>query len=203
MYKFKPSVARWEDVETVETHNLRILEANIIKRRHPHLGESEFLNISAKRWVNVVPLVVGEVNCITPRKILIIEQFRHGPGEPVLEWPAGVVEDGEEPLAAALREVAEETGYEPVSAKVLGWTRPNAAFFNNKLYTVVMFVKPGGKQDLDEHEDIKVHTVTMDDIDRLIDAGDFNTGSNLSALKLYERWGGTHYGMDWYAEDAD
>jgi 8-oxo-dGTP pyrophosphatase MutT (NUDIX family) len=44
-------------------------------------------------------------------EILVVRQFRPALGETTMEFPAGAIESGESPLAAAEREVLEETGY--------------------------------------------------------------------------------------------
>lgn len=44
-------------------------------------------------------------------KVILAKQFRPGPEEILLEMPGGGVEKNEEPLAAAKRELLEETGY--------------------------------------------------------------------------------------------
>jgi 8-oxo-dGTP pyrophosphatase MutT (NUDIX family) len=43
--------------------------------------------------------------------IVMVEQYRHGLGRTSLELPAGVIDQGESPLAAAQRELREETGF--------------------------------------------------------------------------------------------
>ncbi len=55
--------------------------------------------------VGVVALVPG-----TPRKLLLIRQFRPPLNAYSIEFPAGLVDSGESPAEAALRELAEETG---------------------------------------------------------------------------------------------
>lgn len=46
-------------------------------------------------------------------KILLVKQFRAGCNDSIYELPAGIVENNENPLERALKEVAEETGYFP------------------------------------------------------------------------------------------
>jgi ADP-ribose pyrophosphatase len=59
--------------------------------------------------VDIAPFAV--VLALTPdRRVALVEQYRHALGRRVLELPAGHIPDGEEPLAAAQRELLEETG---------------------------------------------------------------------------------------------
>ncbi len=52
------------------------------------------------------------VVALTPaREILLERLYKHGPREIVLDVPSGLIEDGEAPLAAAQRELLEETGH--------------------------------------------------------------------------------------------
>jgi ADP-ribose pyrophosphatase len=44
-------------------------------------------------------------------EVVLVRSYKHGPRTVSLAVPAGYVEDGEEPLAAAKRELREETGY--------------------------------------------------------------------------------------------
>lgn len=43
--------------------------------------------------------------------LVVVRQYRHAVGRTLLELPAGTVERGEAPLAAAKRELLEETGF--------------------------------------------------------------------------------------------
>lgn len=46
-----------------------------------------------------------------PPKVLLARQYRYAAGQPLWELPAGRIDHGEAPLAAAKRELLEETGY--------------------------------------------------------------------------------------------
>lgn len=90
--------------------------------------EHDFYCIEAPDWINIIPLTArGEV--------VMIEQYRHGTGEVTLEIPGGMVDEGETPLAAAGREMLEETGYDSREVILLGRTRPNPAIQDNWIHT--------------------------------------------------------------------
>jgi ADP-ribose pyrophosphatase len=57
------------------------------------------------------PAVVVVARTAATASLILIEQYRVPFERPVLEFPAGLVDLGEQPAAAALRELAEETGY--------------------------------------------------------------------------------------------
>lgn len=61
--------------------------------------------------------------------VVLFEQFRVGPGRTLLELPGGYVEQGEDPEAAAHRELSEETGYRSSSVYYAGseWWSANSS----------------------------------------------------------------------------
>jgi ADP-ribose pyrophosphatase len=61
--------------------------------------------------IKVEPQIVT-IFCLTrENQVVMVRQFRPGPGEILMDMPGGAVEPGEEPGAAAARELLEETGY--------------------------------------------------------------------------------------------
>jgi len=53
-------------------------------------------------------------------KVILEEQYKHGVGAVVLTLPTGAIEPGENPMAAAQRELREETGYAAADWRPLG-----------------------------------------------------------------------------------
>lgn len=117
--------------------------------------------VNAPDWVTIIVESKG--------KLLIEKQLRYGSASIVEEFPCGMVEKGENPLDAAVRELEEETGFKIIDkSKIvkLGQVNPNPAFMTNTMHYFyvdldkVKHVKT--KQKLDMHESIKFFFEDMD-----------------------------------------
>ena len=65
------------------------------------------------------PGAVAIVPFLPDGKIVLVRQYRYAVGKPLLEIPAGTLEEGEDPVECAMRELKEETGYEASELKAL------------------------------------------------------------------------------------
>ena len=96
-------------------------------RVEPAGAERDFVVMETPDWVNVVPL--------TPDgQVVLVRQYRHGIRRSSLEAPGGMVDPGESPEQAAVRELQEETGYAPERIRLLGRVSPNPAIQDNWCY---------------------------------------------------------------------
>jgi ADP-ribose pyrophosphatase len=127
--------------------------------------ERPFWVLHSNDWVNVIPLTdEGEV--------VMVRQWRHGTGEITLEIPGGLIETGEAPAAAAVRELCEETGHAGDRVESLGVVTTNPALFDNRTHTfLISGCRRVGALEQDLGEDIAVETVALARIPALIADG--------------------------------
>jgi 8-oxo-dGTP pyrophosphatase MutT (NUDIX family) len=125
-------------------------------------AEHDFVVLDSPDWVNVVPL--------TPEgQVVLINQYRHGIGRATLEIPGGIVDPQETPQQAAVRELAEETGYVPDRVRALGRVTPNPAILSNYCYTYLAEgCRPATEPELDPLERIEVLLRPPEEIPELI-----------------------------------
>jgi 8-oxo-dGTP pyrophosphatase MutT (NUDIX family) len=119
-------------------------------------------------WVNVVAVTADQ-------KVVLIRQYRHGLGQVHFEIPAGTTEAGEASMEeAARRELREETGYGGGRWSAFATLSANPALTNNLTHTFLAEdVVQLGKANPDADEDLRVHLVTIDELERLMDDGGF------------------------------
>jgi ADP-ribose diphosphatase len=109
-------------------------------------------------WANIVALTKN-------REVVLVKQYRHGVCESLLEFPGGVVEEGEDPLEGARRELLEETGYTASQWIQIGQIYPNPALQTNALHCfLAVDVEHVSAQNLDAGEDIEVHLMPFDEL---------------------------------------
>lgn len=119
----------WERVDTEKIADCRVFEVFRDEGIDPQTGgRHDFFRIKAPDWINIVPITSDQL-------VVMIEQYRHGSRDVTLEIPGGMVDAGESPLAAAGREMLEETGFDAPEIKYLGKTRPNPALQDNWIHT--------------------------------------------------------------------
>ena len=142
----------------------------------------DFYVLDMPDWVQVLAL--------TPHgQFVMVEQFRHGTRRVTIEFTAGLVEPGETPAECAVRELEEETGYVGGRVEVLGEVDPNAALQRNRLFLVLIRdCRPTGTKDEDPGEVVRPCVVEPNEVDAMLENGDFRDAYGILAWDFYRRW---------------
>jgi ADP-ribose pyrophosphatase len=146
--------------------------------------ESDFFVIEAPNWINIIALTKDE-------EVVLIEQFRHGTEEITLEIPSGMIDDGEEPIATARRELLEETGFSSENIVLIGKSNPNPAIQNNEMFHyLAVDCEKNGETNFDEHESIITKMFPLGEIDKLIENGKFAHSLAVAAFQYFSIYRG-------------
>lgn len=152
----------------------KVLESSYFRPRFRidkcELGNGKLLDATIfefRSWANIVALT-------TNNEVVLVSQYRHGVCDVLLEFPGGVVEDGEDPLDGAKRELLEETGYTSSKLVQVGQIYPNPALQTNTLYCyLALDAEKVSEQSLDAGEDIEVRLMPLDELIEMAKRGEF------------------------------
>jgi ADP-ribose pyrophosphatase len=171
------SSLNWEFVRSESGPNLVLFKTRFDWMKNPrNSSQLKAVVLETSDWVNIVAL--------TPEgKILVVSQFRFGVGKTTVEIPAGLIESGEAPPEAAIRELKEETGYTTKDWEYLGWVEANPAFLDNRCHMwLARNVIKDHSPELDESEDVCVDELSIEEIFREIREGRMRNSLTLLAL---------------------
>lgn len=104
--------------------------------------------------------------------VVLTRQFRPGAERVLWELPGGFVDDGESPVDAAARELREETGYEAAELQVVAAVFPSAYSTEQRHAVVARGCRRTARPDTDEDERVEVRLVSLDELRRVLRAGD-------------------------------
>ena len=132
--------------------------------------------VELPNWANAVVVTLNN-------EIVLVKQYRYPVDAVTLELPGGVINDGEDPMLAALRETQEETGYTSNQIQLICKTAPNPAINDNTAYFyLIENAVPTAHTNPDFFEDIEVVLYSKSDFIQLLQQNKIMHGVQLGPI---------------------
>lgn len=157
---------RWRRGSRHPGSDYKIFTTHFVDASHPPTGKTKrFSIIEAVDWVNVIAVTPDD-------RVVLVRQYRAGSDSICLEIPGGMVDAGESPLEAAVRELEEETGFTATRWKPLGTVLPNPAIQGNRLHSfLALGAARTASQRLDTSEVIAIDVVPLAEVQEMLRDG--------------------------------
>lgn len=174
----------WKRISSEQIADCRVFKVREdLCERESDKMQSTFFVLENPDWVNIIAVTAsGEV--------VLIEQYRFGTEEIILEVPGGMIDENESPEIAARRELLEETGFSSDEFILLGKSHPNPAIQNNSIYHyLALNCEKTEETKFDEHESVFTKLFSFKEIKNLILEGKITHSLVIAAfyyLKLKE-----------------
>lgn len=136
---------------------------------------------------SVVILAVDDSKSKRDPLIVMERQYRHAARQYLLEVPAGKKEEGEDGLAAAKRELLEETGYRARRWRKMTRYFASPGFLGEFLEIYFASELTKGEAHPEYDEQLQIRLMPLSKLLSLIEAGRVHDGKTLISVMLYDR----------------
>jgi ADP-ribose pyrophosphatase len=155
----------------------KIMTVRVDRVRLPNGAEATREVVEHADAVTIVP-IDGDGN------VVLVRQYRHALGMDLLELPAGGIEDGEEPLVAAQRELREETGLAAGSLVVLGGFYSAPGFLTEYLHLFLATDLTESPLAPDPDEFVEVVRIPVPELQAMIARGDVQDSKTIAGVAM-------------------
>lgn len=136
----------------------------------------------AQREYVVHPGAVLIVPMLENGDLVLERQFRYPMRRAYIEFPAGKIDAGEDPLVTGKRELYEETGYTAQHWQYLTAIHPCIGYSNEVIHIYLATGLTSGKAQLDVDEQVQVFTMTVREMLDAMRNGEILDGKTMLAL---------------------
>jgi ADP-ribose pyrophosphatase len=136
---------------------------------------------------SVVILAVDDTKSKRDPTIVMERQYRHAAKQYLLEVPAGKMEEGEQALAAAKRELLEETGFKAKRWRKLIRYFASPGFLGEWMQVFIAQGLVTGDAQPEYDEQIEIEMIPLSGLLAMIEQGRIYDGKTLISVMLYAR----------------
>jgi ADP-ribose pyrophosphatase len=144
--------------------------------------------VEADRDIIVHPGSVVVLPIFKDGRVLLIRQYRHSVGEFLWELVAGRKEPNENPVAAARRELIEETGYTAKRLRKLMRVVPTPGFVNEWMWIFAAEGLTEGAAQPEEDEKITPRIFSLKQAEKMIERGTLRDAKSICGILYYMRF---------------
>ncbi|OHB68084.1 MAG: NUDIX hydrolase [Planctomycetes bacterium RBG_13_63_9] len=136
------------------------------------------------------PGAVAILPLLEDGRVCLVENYRAAVEETLIELPAGTLEPGEDPVATARRELAEETGYRAGRIQWLATFYTSPGILDEKMRLYLATGLEAGPPALEPGEDIRRLLATWEEALDMIRDGRIRDAKTILGLLRYEAFAG-------------
>ena len=152
---------------------------------------------TAQREYIIHPGAVVVVPLLDDGRLVVERQYRYPLSRVMLEFPAGKLEAGEPPLACAIRELAEETGYRAAQWARAGILHNAIAYSNEGIEIWFARGLRSGPRGLDDGEFLDVEIASAEALQAQAQAGTLTDAKTLIGLLWLQNWRAGRWPLVW------
>ena len=172
-----PKQERWEELSSDSVYDGRFLSVKRNNITDPQGKQKTYEIVERSDLVSVVTVLNNQLT--------LIRVVRYPTNEVSWEFPSGLIDAGETPEQAAIRELGEEAAIENVSMKNIGVLRPLPALMRQSCFVFLATQSQDQCQESQLIAEFETKSVTTEEMQKMISNGEITDGCTLSAFSIF------------------
>ena len=169
-------------MDTIDKLLLKAAKFRVVRRKENLAAGGE-----VAQEIILHPGAVAIVPLLEPDRVCLIQNRRIAVGETLIELPAGTLNPGEDPQAAAIRELAEETGYRAGKMVLLTECFMSPGILRERMHIFIATQLTAGPRALAADEQIETLIVSWNEAIQMIDERRIQDAKSIVGLLSYDR----------------